>query len=315
MPGTRFRSRSQRPVRSTAPAAAIPTTAAAPPGDLVAAAARLRGHPGFRPALAGYCRGMTDAAPIAWPAQKLFDQYRRYLVCYMLIHNWHAWTRAGGAAPTLAALQAVAGASARQVAEFVAMLSARGFVAVAPDPADRRAKLLTPAPALVAEIGRSARLFVGAVDAVLGRRPGRADGLADADRLGAVLQGSAAFVQAHGTLIHPFPRVLRFAARDCGYPLLCAVIGAHYAAALPDAARPVPLGSRALAERFGVSPAHVASLLAEARRQGWFSTAPAGRLAALAPDLLDEFEHWASWQMAHYDALVEETEGAEEAKP
>ncbi|RAI37658.1 hypothetical protein CH341_29275 [Rhodoplanes roseus] len=248
---------------------------------------------------------MADAGPIAWPAQKLFDQYRRYLVGYMLIHNWYAWTSAGGPLPTVAALQKIAGASARQVGEVVAMLSARGFVTVTSDASDRRTKLLAPAPALVGEIGRSVRLFVGAVDEILQRRPAWADALADADRLGIVLQRSAAYVRTNGTLIHPFPRVLQFAGRDCGYPLLCAVVGAHYAETIPGAPRAAPVGARRLAARFGVSAAHAASLLADARRQGWFTTGPRGRLAIPAPDLLDEFERWASWQMAHFQELVD----------
>jgi len=280
-----------RPARNTPPAVA-------------AAAARLGRDPRFRQALCDYCHGMAAPAPIPWPVYKMFDQLGRYLVSYMLIHNYYRWRHAGGPAPTMSALQAVAGSSARRTAGFVAALKLGRFVAVEADPADRRVKLLRPEPAMVAEIGRSMRLFVAVADAVAGRRPGRAARLADPDRLGEVVRRSAAAVLADGTLLHGFPRVLHFTLRDCGYPLLCAVVGAHYALAVPGAPPAVPLGRRALAARFQVSPAHIGNLVGEAERQGWFAVGRGGRLAFLSGDLLAEFERWAAGQTAHFDAVA-----------
>lgn len=272
---------------------------------LPARAASLRDHPRFRPALAVYCSGMAQTSPVAWPVYKLFDQLGRYFVCYMLIHNYYAWRHGGGPAPTLAALQRVAGSSERRTAGLVAALKAGQFVSVEDDPADRWQKLLRPAPAMVMEIGRSVRLFIVALDAVDGRPPAHAAQFGDADRLGDVLQRSAAQVLAHGTLLHGFSTVLHFAERDCGYPLLCAVMGAHYAATLPGAPAGVPLTMRALAQRFQVSPAHIGNLLGEAERRGWLSIA-ASRLTVSAA-LVDEFEAWAAAQMAHYGELAGET--------
>ena len=130
-------------------AAAKPTARAAanPPAGFAEAAGRFAAHPRFRQALGGYCRGMAAAAPVAWPVYKLFDQLGRYLVSYMLIHNYYAWRQAGGPPPTLSALVAVAGSSARHTAGFVAALKLGRFVAVEADPADRRVKLLRPEPA------------------------------------------------------------------------------------------------------------------------------------------------------------------------
>lgn len=274
-----------------------------PPEDFIAAAAALRASPQFRPALADYCDGMAQVPSLAWPTFKLIDQLRRYLVCYLLIHNFHAWKSAGGALPTVAALQAAIGSGARQAAEMVAALKARGLLRVEEQAADRRPKLLVPAPDLVAEIGRSVRLFVVAADRIAGRHPGRAAQLADPDRLGAVLYRSAAELSHRGTLIHPFPSVLYFAERDCGYLLLATVLAAHYAETVPGAPAAMPLSRRAIAERFQVSLAHVGNLLATAERCGWF-TVRGGRLLTIGPSLVDEFERWASWQMVHFDRLA-----------
>lgn len=272
--------------------------------DFLDAAVLLHQRDGFRLALAHYCHEMASEAPIAWPIYKVFDQLHRYIVSYMLIHNYYAWRGGEGPPPTLTALQKVAGTSERQTAGFVAAMKAGSFVIAETDPQDRRVKWLKPAPAMVEEIGRSARLFVRAVDEIEERRPAYSDMLAEPDRLGELLQRSAAFVLQNGTLIHDFPRVLHFAGRDCGYPLLTAVFGAHYATTIPGAPQAVPLSLRTLAQRFQVSRAHVGNLLDEAAQNGWFTIGDGGRLTSVSDDLVAEFEQWACWQMAHYDNLA-----------
>lgn len=273
-------------------------------GDFLDAGVRLRRHSGFRLAVARYCHDMASEAPIAWPIYKVFDQLHRYIASYMLIHNYYAWRGGEGPPPTLTALQKVAGTSERQTAGFVAAMKAGSFVITEIDPEDRRVKWLKPAPAMVEEIGRSARLFVRAVDEIEQRRPAYSGMLAEPDRLGELLQHSAAFVLQNGTLIHDFPRVLHFAGRDCGYPLLTAVLGARYATTVSGAPEAVPLSLRTLAQRFQVSRAHVGNLLEEAAQNGWFTIGDGGRLTSVSDDLVAEFEQWACWQMAHYDSLA-----------
>ncbi|ACL62045.1 conserved hypothetical protein [Methylobacterium nodulans ORS 2060] len=278
------------------------------PAGFEAAAQRLRMHPSFRATLAGYCRGMAEGAPAQWPVYKFFDQMRRYIVCYMLIHNYYAWQHGEGPPPTLSALQRVAGSSARQTAGLVAALKAGHLILAEPDPDDRRIRHLRPAREMIEEIGRSARLFVAAADRLEVPSQNRAALLVtDEHALGDVLRRSAAYVLAHGTLIHPFPRILHFAGRDCGYLLLNAVLCAHYAQNLPGASPPVALSYRTLARRFQVSPAHIGNLLGEAERRGWFATGPSGRLVTMSEDFADEFECWASWQMVHFSGLAAET--------
>ena len=265
--------------------------------------ALLRSEREFRLAVAGYCRGMIEPSQIVWPTRKMLNQIGRYVVSFMLIHNDYAWRHHGGPRPTLTALQAMVGSSRRQTAGFVSALKAGRFVTAVADREDGRVKCLQASPALVTEIGRSGRLFVAAMDAVARRDPGRAARLDDPDRLGELVHGAAAHVLRHGTLIAPFTRVLHFASRDCGYPLLTALIGAHYAATVPGAPAALPLKLRGLAERLNVSRAHIGNLLGEAEAAGWIRIADS-RLTALDPTLLTEFEDWAAGQMLFYDDLA-----------
>ena len=267
-------------------------------------AEQLRRCDRFGQALSLYCRQMSREAVVAWPTYKFFNQLDRYVTGYLLIHNYYARRRCNAEAPTLAALQRMTGASDRHTAGFVSALKIHRFIETETDPTDGRRKWLRPGTTMVSEIGRSARLFVAAVDHIRKRSPGRAPALSDADRLGEMLHRSAAFVLGNGTLIHDFPRVLSFAGRDGGYPLLTAIIGAHYANSVRGAPPAVPLTLRALADRFQVSRAHVGNLMDEGTQAGWFATGRDGRLAAIDPSLVEEFEMWAAWQMAHYDHLA-----------
>lgn len=141
------------------------------------------------------------------------------------------------------------------------------------------------------------------MDRLKGRDPGLAGMLADTDRLGALIYRAGAHILRHGMLIEPFPRILRFTERDCGHPLLVAVMGAHYAATVPGAPGALPLSLRALADRLRVSPAHVGNLFQEAGAAAWFRTG-GRRLTQLDLSLGAEFEHWAACQMIFYDDLA-----------
>jgi len=273
---------------------------AAPPTAFAEGVERLLAHERFHPALARYCRDMAAAPAVDWPIVKMFDQLGRYVVCYMLIHNYYAWRDAGGAAPTLSALQKIVGSSPRHTAGLVAALRLGGFIEIESDPADRRIKRLRPSPATIAEIGRSPLLFARAAEEIEGR--GERAAPVEPDRLGALIHRSAAYVLANGTLLHAFPGVLHFTRRDCGYPLLTAVMAAHYAPELGAAECAEPLSRKALAQRFRVSPAHIGNLFAEAEAKGWFAPDGGGRARPTA-EFCREFERWAAWEMRHNGVL------------
>lgn len=277
---------------------------------LEAASAGLRASAAFRPALARYCLAMSDVPAEGWPLYKMFDQLSRYLICYMLIYNYYGWRDHGGPPPTLSALQKLVPSSPRQTAGFVASLKVGRFITTEDDPADRRNKLLRPGPAVIGEIGRSPRLFLRALDEIESPAERRAPRLAAPELLGRMVHFSAADVLANGTLLHGFPTVLHFAQRDCGYPLLTAIMADHYARTLPAVGAPPSLTRRALAQRFQVSAAHVGNLIGEAAAHGWFVLEGADRVAAVAPDFAAEFERWCSLQMIHVAGLWDSVEGA-----
>lgn len=219
------------------------------------------------------------------------------------------WRRGVGEAPTLAALQRTAPASARQIAEVVGTLKLASFVVASRLPADRRALRLSPSLTLLQEIGRSPLAFLEASERLdLTASPMaaklRLDAAALADWLGASYEK---FLQ-EDLYFAPFSNVVEFTGQDCGYPVLSAVFAAHYAA-LAGVAPPTPLSYRGLAERFRVSPQHVGNILASAERRGCFSVDRGGRRVIVSADFLSEFETWAAGQMAHYRLLAEHAVG------
>ncbi|WP_143079818.1 MarR family transcriptional regulator [Bosea lupini] len=268
-------------------------------------AASLIHHRGFRDALRLYCAAVIQRPEMPWPADKFFGQRLRYLVSFSLIGLDARWRRGGGEAPTLATLQRVAPASARQIAELVVTLRLGGYVTAQRLPADRRALRLSPSMTLLQEIGRSPLAFLEASERLVPAASPmvaklRLDAAALADWLGASYE---MFLQ-EDVYFGPFCNVVEFTGQDCGYSVLSAVLATHYAA-LSGVAAPAPLSYSGLAERFRVSRQHIGNILSSAERRGCFSVARGGRSVAISADFLSEFETWAAGQMAHYRVLAE----------
>lgn len=268
-------------------------------------AASLIRRTGFRDALRIYCAAMIQQPDMAWPTDKFFGQKLRYLVSFVLIGLDARWRRGVGEAPTLAALQRIAPASARQIAELVGALKLGGFVTASRLPADRRALRLSPSVSLLQEIGRSPLAFLEASERLdPAASPMAAKLRSDAARLLDWLGASYESFLQEDLYFAPFCNVVEFTEQDCGYPILSAVLAAHYAAGVGVAA-PVPLTYAGLAERFRVSRQHVGNIFASAERRGCFSVDRGGRGVTVSADFASEFESWAAGQMAHYRLLAE----------
>lgn len=262
-------------------------------------------HRGFRDALRLYCAAVIQRPEMPWPSDKFFGQRLRYLVSFSLIGLDARWRRGGGEAPTLATLQRVAPASARQIAELVVTLRLGGYVTAQRLPADRRALRLSPSMPLLQEIGRSPLAFLEASERLVPAASPmvaklRLDAAALADWLGASYE---MFLQ-EDVYFGPFCNVVEFTGQDCGYSVLSAVLATHYAA-LSGVAAPARLSYSGLAERFRVSRQHIGNILSSAERRGCFSVGRGGRSVAISADFLSEFETWAAGQMAHYRVLAE----------
>jgi hypothetical protein len=268
-------------------------------------AASLIRRSGFRDALRVYCAAMIERPELAWPADKFFGQRLRYLVSFSLVGLDARWRRGVGEAPTLAALQRIAPASARQIAELVGTLKLSRYVFASPLPSDRRALRLSPSMPLLEEIGRSPLAFLEASErldpaALPIAATLRLDAAGLADWLGASYE---LFLQ-EDLYFAPFGNVVEFTAQDCGYPVLSAVLAAHYAA-VAGVAAPAPLSYSGLAERFRVSRQHIGNIFASAERRGCFTVDRGGRGVTVSADFALEFETWAAGQMAHYRLLAE----------
>ncbi|HWK64629.1 MAG TPA: MarR family transcriptional regulator [Rhizobiaceae bacterium] len=264
--------------------------------------------PGFAAGLASYCGAMSQPPDMTWPANKMFAQKTRYIICYLLVGNYVRWLGGQGAPPTLATLQKLSSASPRHVAEFVKALRLGGFVLAAPSPRDRRSIHLRPAPLLLAEIARSPLAFLEASEHIDPPRAPLAACLRRShDRLCQLLARSTERFMDGDMLLAPFRPIVHFTEKDCGYPILTAVLGHRYALSGVHGLRlPAPLTYDALAERFQVSRQHIGNIFIEAEKRGWFTVAQGGRLTFVSEDLIHQFETWAAGQMAHYRAIAEE---------
>ncbi len=262
-------------------------------------------HSGFREALRLYCASTIQPSETAWPADKFFGQKLRYLVSFVLIGLDARWRRGEGDAPTLAVLQRIAPASARQIAALVGALKLGGYIVASQLPEDRRAQRLSPSMALLQAIGRSPLAFLKASEQLDAAAPASLTTLRlDVCEMGDWLGASYEMFSQEDVYFAPFPNIVEFTGQDCGYPVLLAVLAAHYAA-LANVPAPAHLSYRGLAERFRVSQQHIRNVLGNAERRGCLSVGHGGASVTVSTDFLSEFETWAAGQMAHYRLLAE----------
>lgn len=252
-------------------------------------------------ATATYCREMTAPDGGDWPMLKLFNQFGRYMISFVLIHHYQAWHHYGGPPPTLRLLQSSSSLSPRQTASVVAGLRA-GSLLMPGTVNGQRARILIPAPLLTAAIARSPLAFLRVADAIEApARPRAPRFAADPGLQNELIYRSAAFVFKHGSLLDPHPGVDHFTTKDCGYIVLAAVMAAAFA---PEADAP-SLSCRTLAHRGGVSRSHIGNLMAHAERERWFATDGLGRLAWIDEGFLESFKAWTARQMAHHAVLAD----------
>ncbi|MGM4992598.1 MarR family transcriptional regulator [Tardiphaga sp. 841_E9_N1_2] len=266
-------------------------------GDLLRSAS-------FRPALHAYCRAMMQPPEMAWPADKFFGQKLRYLVSYALIGQDARWRRSGGELATLSSLQRAAHASARQVSNLVASLKLGGYVVAIRCSHDRRVVRLQPTMTLLLEIARSPLAFLEASERIdPPPRPLATQLRVESAMLGDWLGYSYDLFVQQDLYFSPFGNIVRLTEQDCGYPVLSAVLSAHYGGGV-DKADPVLLSYGALAERFRLSRQHIGNIFNEAERRGCFAVDPGGRAVTVMPDFLWEFETWAAGQIALYRLIA-----------
>lgn len=258
-------------------------------------------HPAFDAAMLAYCRRMVEPSAFRWPANKIFAQKMRYITCYMLIGLAARFDEGTGPAPTMTSLQAVVPGSSRQVSDLISGLRAGGYVIARQNAHDRREIRLQPTPPLVLEVARSPLAFLASSAMLEGHT--LYDALSnDIPRLCSLIGRSTQAFQSMDVLFTPFETVVDFTARDSGYLMLCAMMGAHLARSM-DEAWNLPLTYDALSQRFQVSRQHVGNVLAMATTRGLL-TIQSGRIGDVDPRMLTEFSWWSAGQMAHFTMLA-----------
>ncbi|MBB4066112.1 Rrf2 family transcriptional regulator [Gellertiella hungarica] len=247
-------------------------------------------------ALADYCEAIIAVSPSRWPVRKLLNQFGRYYAAYMLIHNYYGWRAGEPALPTLSRLKGISSLSPRHTTHFVGILKTAGFVTSEPVAVDRRQTILRPEPMLVEEIGRSILAFLAVHDRLAGTA--HAPFLSSSvERIGTIIHLSGRQILAGGAVISPFPTIAAMAHFDSGYPVLVAVMAAHYAGQAGRLAPPLTL--EALAERFQVSKSHVGNVFSYLSEADLIDVGRGAR-----PALVEEFERWCAAEMNHYALLA-----------
>ena len=99
------------------------------------------------------------------------------------------------------------------------------------------------------------------------------------------------------TLMDGMPEVEAFMHRRHGYLLLLEL------AAQED--RHVEIARAHLAERYVVSPAHIAGVLAEAERQGWLTRKPLSSEVEVSPAFADVLDSWIARELAIVGMWIE----------
>ncbi|MBW9052446.1 MarR family transcriptional regulator [Rhizobium mesosinicum] len=268
-------------------------------------AAALMQQPSYPGALVSYCEAVTARVPRLLPANKLFAQKQRYLVCFILICLYVQWLHGRGPAPALALLQRSAPGSPRQISDFISGLRDRGLITTTSLETDRRTQILKPSLILMREIAHSPLSILTASELCAPQVPIRPQDLGmDENLLASWLALSAERYARKDDLFGPFPIIVRHSERDAGHLVFCAVMAE--ALREPTVAGKVSAGLsyRGLAARFDVSRQHISNILDEAAEKGWYYVSAGGELALMPDDTLLQFATWVAGQMAHYRRLT-----------
>ena len=265
--------------------------------------AAIAAHPRFRAAKSRFCRDVS--------AGRLHELFRHTLsadtgsfALGVAIIGMNRLYPVDGASMKLITgpLGAAGFASATRVRALLDMMVHAGVIALVPHPADRRRRKYVPTP-LYLEAQR------GWFDAVLGA-VAELGGLPQAARPPApdtslVERYLAGVMLRHlidgFTLMEGMPAVEVFMARRHGYLLLLEL------AAQRD--RHVEIARARLADRYRVSSAHIAGMLAAAEQEGWLQRHEHSSAVELSPAFAATLDEWIARELAIVAMWVEQKFG------
>jgi DNA-binding MarR family transcriptional regulator len=254
-------------------ARAHPNSLFEPGGPISAAAvAELRAHPRFPAALRTLGTGMLALYRGNRLLNMLINDRGRmqigYLALYLNEGGVPDGRGRGFGVSQMKALCAAAGfASPGRTAAMLALMRMSGYIASASAPEDRRRHILVPTERLRAA-HRDRWVSVAASLREIHPEAAAAFALDDPEFIAAYVRASVDHFLGGFRLSHDAAAMELFVERNAGLMVLFSIVLAGKVDDTVPPSRPVPVSISGIASRFGVSRAHVRTLLRDAEAQG-----------------------------------------------
>lgn len=264
------------------------------------AVAAMRALPGFRRAVEASARGVLDLylstnSNMRW----VFRDRGRFFIGATLVMLFHQGKLTAASLKTAVA-QLLREASAGRVRAFLQRMMASGLVTVARDAAGKPLRALIPADEFLQNY-RLHRLAVAAALATIDpAMQAMRDAIAGPDYPAAEMFLSLAMMQRPDIFADvQGEAVFTFFAREAGFTILFDLLLSQLPARthLLEAA---PLSVHGLANRHGVSRAHVLRLLADSEKEGWLDVDREKRQVSFTPKFSDRFERHSAMHFLLY---------------
>lgn len=241
------------------------------------------------------------------PLSRLFIQTRHDLNAdtgsFALIMNVVAHNRIdpinGAAVSTIIRTLEQAGvASATRLRALIDQMIDRGMMRAYSDPQDRRRKRLELTEPFVESQRNYFETVLESV-AMVFDLPDTPHALANMPELMERYWTSVVLRAGHDNfvLMEGMPEIASFMDRKHGYLLMLELAGAHGLA--------TDVHRAAMAERYGVSPAHIAGMLADAEKKGWVRRALPSSQIILAPAFAEQLEIWIARELTIVGMWIE----------
>lgn len=261
--------------------------------------AEILAHPRFDEASQRYIWGMRGAHENDPMVNHLMSEVGRFTIVSLALYL-HAGRdpRDPRSGLSLTRLQDLVGglrlASRGRVEAVVRELIAAGFVTAETSSADARLKLLMPTAKLERASYAWQMPHLEAVDMITRHEGGYARHFAPGNDFYQALQWVSNGRFLRGIyLAEPFPQLMPFVIRDCGYVILLHLLTAPAADKKSNFGRVISLPFTEMVERRAISRSHIRRLLIEAEEHGILRLeAQGGQAIAIAPEFDALFRLW-----------------------
>jgi DNA-binding MarR family transcriptional regulator len=260
----------------TSPALVAPASTADPLAP--AAIAALRAHPRFPEAMRDAAAGMVTHYEGNRLLNHLMNDRGRALFTHHAVYLHFSRTPGdAGSGLTVSRLKDLCVetqlCSRGRVEVMLGLLRAAGYLAAAPDAADRRRRVLVPTDKLLALHKQRFDMHFAAMESVLLEASAARAAFDDPQFMPAFARILGRHFRAGLRLLTHAPELLPFAERNGGMVILFSLLLAGEADDVFPPTRPVQVSISALGAKFSVSRKHVLTLLRDAESEGFLQRA------------------------------------------